>query len=92
MKKNFLAVSLFSFFFLMGCSKDYVQICKDIYEEINNLSCIKTNEKFNIEEMCPESYNSGDYNYDKFFECVKKSRTCDENGEFIDNIGDCVAK
>ena len=92
MKKLVFAVFGFSFICLSGCSKDYVEMCKEIYEDINELPCIKTNEKFNIDEMCPDSYNESGYNYEKFFECVKASRTCNDNDEFVDNIADCVAK
>ncbi len=85
---SFLSLSLVCLF---ACSKDYVKICKDIYEDINNLPCIKTNELFDVDAMCPESYNENDYDYDKFFECLKKSRFCKDD-VFVDNVADCVVK
>ena len=91
MKKRFATLLALSFTLIGGCSKDYVQMCKDVYEEINNLPCMKTNERYNIDEMCPESYNESGYNYDNFFQCIKENRTC-KDGVYVDDIANCVVK
>lgn len=80
--------------FLTACNHDYVAMCQEMYDRINNLDCISEGDKFDIAEFCPESYNTSGYKYDDYFDCIEKNIACvdGENGKsYLSNtVANCI--